>query len=177
MTTGLSPNGYVQLLRARVERLRSLARKDKTLSVAQAAGGKMWIVKRSETENASELFANDPTAQTAFHLTSGGHLDLFVRIREDGARLAEIVSYRIAVRQLPANDNSIASLRYDKSEGQPRRDWDDQVNDNPQHPWRHLHLNFDASQAANDLRLPTGEMDPILFLVSFDHWYCNTYGV
>jgi len=175
VSSTLSPNSYVQILRARVEGLRSLAREDKKLPVAQAEGGKIWIVERSESENASGLFVNDPTAQTAFQLTKGGHLNLSLRLRTKSDGLAEVASYRIAVRQLPTNVNAIESLRYDKSEGQPRRDWDDQLNDNPQHPWRHLHLNFDASQAANDLRLPTGEVDPILLLVSFDNWYCNTY--
>ena len=178
MTPELTPSSYVQLLLARVQRLGSLPREDKKLPVVQADGGKIWIVKRSEIDAPYELFENEPTAHTAFQLRGGGQLDLFLRIRKNGDGLAEVASYRIVVRQLPpTNDNSITSLRYDKSQGQPRRDWDDELNDNPQHPWRHLHLNFDASQAANELRLPTGEVDPIILLASFDHWYCNAYHV
>jgi hypothetical protein len=176
MTSGLTPKAYLQLLQARLQGLRSVVREDKNLPIASAGNGRAWIVKRCESDDASELFEDDPAAHSAFRLAGGGHLDLFLRIREN-AGLAEVASYRIAVRQLPTNDNRITSLRYDKSQGQPKRDWDEGLGENPQHPWRHLHLNFDASHPANDLRLPTGEVDPIIVLVSFDHWYCDTYDV
>jgi hypothetical protein len=136
------------------------------------------LVKRSSIYGAPDLFESQPDAQRSFDLARGGQLDVFLKVRRSRKGVAEVASYRIAIRGLPTpNENHVSSLRYDKSQGQPRRGWDDELGDNPQHPWRHLHLNFDASQAANVLRLPTGEVDPIVILASFDYWYCATYEV
>ena len=178
MTSELTPKDYLRLLEERVAGLRSLARGDRSLPIVPARSGEAWLVRRSDSYGDPGLFGNSPVAHKSFALAKGGDLDLFLRVRKNGEGRAEVASYRIAVHRLPSNGNNLVCLRFDKSQGQPRRDgWDEVLGDNPQHPWGHLHLNFDASQAANDLRLPTGEVDPIILLASFDHWYCSAYDV
>ncbi|MCY2992408.1 MAG: hypothetical protein NTY19_31690 [Planctomycetota bacterium] len=178
MTAELTPKNYLQLLGACVLGLRSLAPGRRTLQIVRSQKSESWLVKRSDTYDAPGLLAGCPAAHAPFELAKGGRLDLFLRLRTNDKGLAEIATYRLAVRQIPPNINNIVSLRLDKKEGQPRGDgWDPKLGDNPQHPWAHLHLNFDKSDRANELRIPTGEVEPIVLLMSFDHWYCNTFDV
>ena len=73
------------------------------------------------------------------------------------------------------NGIRIYVFRYDKTAGLPKeKGWNDDLRDNPQHPHCHLHLNYDVT-GANDLRLPTGSVSPILLMAAFDHWYHSTY--
>jgi hypothetical protein len=101
-----------------------------------------------------------------------------VRIREAGTKSrpeVEIEAYRITVEGLAENPNGIHAFRYDKTQGLPQgQGWDGDLKDNPQHPHCHLHLNYRV-HGANDLRLPTGAVSPVLLLAAFDHWYYSTY--
>lgn len=88
----------------------------------------------------------------------------------------EVVAYRVALFDLPSNDNRIESLRFDQSEGRPGwHGWDDVIDDNPEHPWAHMHINFHLTPDANDFRMPTGRVCPILLLLTIDHWYLRTF--
>ena len=141
----------------------------------------MWLIARG-TDEARELVEENPAARSPFELVRGGRLSLAVRVEETGksrqksSPTIEVVKYSLRFLDLPTNDNSIRCLRFDKPEGQPRGGgWEDELGDNPQHPWAHLHVNFAASEAANECRMPTGSVCPILLLRTFDHWYCSTF--
>ena len=125
------------------------------------------------------LFENNPITTKPFELVFGGNLTVYVRIRNirtSGTSELEICSYRFCVRDLKGNCNGITSFRYDKPEGQPRdSNWDKELGDNPLHPWAHLHINFDQDANANECRLPTGPICPILLLRAFNHWYRKTF--
>ncbi len=169
----MTPKSFIQMLQARVGGFRSLSQDDRNVPAKQEKPGK-WIIHRGS--NADKLFAENPQAQEPLSLVNGGTLELYLRIARKDEH-TEIVSYRIAVQKLPANDNEIVSLRYDKSAGKPGgHGWEDDLDDNPEHPWAHLHVNFDRTLTANNCRLPTGEVSPIVLLAAFDHWYFATFG-
>ena len=116
----------------------------------------------------------DPVARHPLEFIEGGRLELYVRVRSLGADTLEIVSYRITLFDLPDNVNGVKTLRFDRPEGKPGREgWDNDLNDNPQHPWSHLHVNF--HDRGNEFRMPTADVNPLLVIRSIDHWYYRTF--
>jgi len=137
-----------------------------------------WILTRG-FDAFSEIFQNDPEVSNPYELIYGGQLKLEVRVRESGTRrrpAVDVAAYQLSILGLSENPNGLECLRFDKTQGQPRGDgWDDDLGDNPQHPWSHLHINFVAREGANDCRIPVGPVCPILLISAFDHWYCSTF--
>lgn len=177
MTGDFTVSGYIQLLQARVGQCASIEPDDRVVPAKPDPKRDVWIIRRGRTFSGDQLFENDNQAQQPFQLVQGGRLEFYVRIRErrPGPSM-EVVAYRIALFDLPENDNRIESLRFDQSEGQPRRGgWDEEIGDNPEHPWAHMHLNFHLTPDANDCRMPTGRVCPILLLRTIDHWYFTTF--
>ncbi len=117
---------------------------------------------------------NDPNVNKPIELTDGGAIDLYMKIRNvDDKEEIEIQNYRIAIFDIPDNDNDIKSIRYDYDLSQKYGkgdNWDDELKDNPQHPLFHMHINFMKN---NDCRMAVGRLCPILALRTFDHWYYN----
>lgn len=171
---------YVSMLKAHVAQCACIAPEERTRVPARPSeDGNLWIVVRG-LRGLGELFMDDPDVAAPFQLTFGGAMELEVRIRErrvgNRAR-AEVAAYRFLVQDLPDNPNSLRCFRYDKSEGQPRGvGWENELGDNPQHPWAHLHVNFAATSEANHCRMPTAPVCPLLLLRAFDYWYCTTFG-
>lgn len=166
---------YIQSIQACISTCSSIHKDDQRVATRNDVSRKLWIVGRGINRSGLAVFGEDPATTKSMRLVSGGELDLFINILE-GRDGHEIVSYRIAVTHLPANPNDIQSLRYDRSEGRPNNDgWDDAIQDNPKHPWAHLHINFTGPGEANACRMPTGKIEPLLFLRAFDHWYCSQF--
>ncbi len=108
-------------------------------------------------------------------MREGGQIEFYLCLRQpDKSSEAEIVRYRLAFLDLPENPNKIGSLRYDYSTGQGHGSgWDEELGDNPEHPQAHVHINFIGDDStANNCRMPTGQVCPILILRAFDYWYC-----
>jgi hypothetical protein len=126
------------------------------------------------------LFADDPLVGQPLTLVSGGILRFRAQIREVKEKYSlrvEVEEYRMCVEELDTegNPNRMECFRYDRPAKPPQgHGWDDDLDDNPQHPHGHLHINF-ASTGANDLRMPTGLVCPILLIKAFDYWYYETY--
>jgi len=174
-----SARQYVNQLKASVSRCASIAPKDRlTVPARFDETGHTWVVVRG-FDGSEELFGNDPAVPCPFELINGGKMRLSVQIRETGKTrrpTVEVVSYRLLWVDIPNNPNDIESLRYDKPESQRRgAGWDEDLQDNPQHPHAHVHLNF-LPPGANDCRMPTASVCPILLLRAFDHWYYTTIG-
>ncbi len=169
--------GYLQQLVATIGGCKSIERADREDVPRRALDdGITWLVARGFTE--SEVTSWPDVAAPPFHLIGGGMLHLYMRIRQTGTRSSpqvEIDAYIIKLEGLAENPNGIHAFRYDKTAGLPKGEgWNDDLQDNPLHPHCHLHLNYDATDA-NDLRLPTGSVSPILLVAAFDHWYHSTY--
>jgi len=113
-------------------------------------------------------------------LVNGGILRFRAQIREVNEKYStrvDVEDYRLCVEKLDAEDNPnrMECFRYDRPARAPRGPgWDHDLDDNPQHPHGHLHINFLAA-GANDLRMPTGTVCPILLIKAFDYWYYETY--
>jgi hypothetical protein len=176
MTAIASAREYVEQLKARVSRCASITPADRaTVPAKFDTNRSTWVVTRG-FDGPEELFGDDPAVVTPFKLTCGGQMSLKVRVRERRHRppaTVEVVDYRLRLIGIPDNPNSIRSLRFDKREGQHRgAGWDDELQDNPQHPHAHVHFNFLDD---NDCRLPTASICPLLLLTAFDYWYCTTF--
>jgi hypothetical protein len=168
--------GYVQQLVVTIGKCASIARADRDdVPRRSVADGSTWVIARGFMEG--ELASWPDAAVPPFHLIYGGVLHLYMRIRQVGTKshpTVEIDAYRIKVEDLAENPNGIGALRYDKTQGMPQFEgWDDDLKDNPHHPHCHLHLNY-RELGANDLRLPTGPVSPVLLVATFDHWYYST---
>jgi len=177
MTFEGTTRGYAQQLVVTIGKCASIARPDRDdVPRRPIADGSTWVIARGFTER--ELASWPDAAVPPFRLIYGGVLHLYLRMRQVGTRSrpeVEIDAYRIKVENLADNPNGIGALRYDKTPGLTRgQGWDDDLQDNPQHPLCHLHLNYRV-RGANDLRLPTGHVSPLLLLAAFDHWYYSTY--
>jgi len=179
MIREMSAQEYLQRLKAGVSSCAAIDPGDRVrLPAKRIDTSNAWFVARGlDAEN--RLFPDDPEAHSPFNLIRGGALRLQVRvreIREGGLRRVEVEAYRFCVEGLPPNPNIVRCLRYDKSQGLPKgTGWDDCLRDNPQHPHAHMHVNF-REPDANDLRLPTGSVCPLLLLSAFGFWYLSTYG-
>ena len=177
MTAIASAREYVEQLKARVSRCASITPADRTTVPAKFdASRSTWVVTRG-FDAPEELFGDDPAVGSPFELAYGGQMSLQVRVRETRRRSSssvEVVAYRMSLVDIPDNRNSIQSLRFDKPDGQPRgAGWDEELQDNPQHPHAHVHFNF---LKENDCRLPTASVCPLLLLSAFDYWYYTTFG-
>jgi len=165
---------YVQSIQACISSCSAIDNADRRVATRNVASSELWIVGRGVNRAGLPVFGEDPASSKSMQLVSGGELELFIYIREKHAG-HEVVSYRIAITSLPPNPNDIQSFRYDRSEGRPTNDgWDEEIQDNPKHPWAHMHINFTADNA-NACRMPTGNIEPLLLLRTFDHWYCSQF--
>jgi hypothetical protein len=175
-TYTLSPKGYIQLLEARLGACASVAPEERRVAVRHDVNRNTWLIRRAPEPAEEKSLFGDTLAFQPIPLLRGGAIELFVRLRQPQKGHVEIAHYRIAFLNLPINDNGVHTLRYDQSVGQPHNDgWDNDLMDNPEHPWAHLHVNFAHTQAANALRLLTSHICPILLLRNFNHWYYDTY--
>jgi hypothetical protein len=179
MIRQMSARSYIDLLCSSIQRCSSIADTDRTIPVRAVTGSRAFLLCRGVCGGgAAGLFEGDAVASRSIQLARGGTIDLFLRLRELDSQRIEVASYNVVFRSLPSsgNPNSLHSLRYDKAGGKPRGlGWDDDLADNPQHPWAHLHINFDVSGTANDCRMATASTCPILIIKAFDHWYYSTF--
>ncbi len=179
MIEASSANDYVRKLKAHVARCSCIAPDDRAVLPARPLPDDRGVIVVRGLSEFGGLFAQDPVVVSPFGLVRGGTLRLAVRVRNvhRGKNSGvEILSYCVVAANLPENDGDIRSLRYDRPEGQPRGlGWEPDLNDNPQHPWAHIHVNFHQGGAANDCRLPTGLVCPVVLLRAFDSWYCSTF--
>jgi hypothetical protein len=171
-------NRYIQQLEATIWNCTSINRDDRTdIPRQRFAHGSTCLIRRGFSGGRMGSWS-DSSPMRPFRLIHGGELSLYLRIRQVGTRShprVEVDAYRMEVVDLGKNPSGIDALRYDKPEGLPKGPgWDDDLQDNRQHPHCHLHLNFRV-EGANDLRLPTGHVSPLLLLAAFDHWYYSTY--
>ena len=179
MSTASNAREYAERLVACISRCASIDPQQRTMLPRKFDERKgTWILTRG-FDAFSEIFQNDPEVGNPYDLVCGGQLKLAVRVREIGTGRSlsvDVATYRLSILGLGNNPNDLQCLRFDKPEGQPRGDgWDEELGDNPQHPWSHLHINFAATRA-NDCRIPVGPVCPILLIRAFDHWYCSTFG-
>lgn len=174
-----SARQYVQHFKAMVSRCASIDPEDRlTLPCKHDETGSTWVVIRG-LDARGQLFGDDQVVSHPFMLVFGGRMSLHVRVRDKAPRnrqpTVEVVSYRLSLVEIPDNPNGIQSLRFDKPEGQPQgAGWDEDLQDNPQHPHAHVHFNF-LPPGDNDCRLPTASVCPLLLLSAFDHWYYATF--
>ncbi len=177
MRQDLSARAYIQLLNARIGHCKSILPEDRAIPTKSDSKQRVWILRRGGIGKEDPLF-DDELAQQPLILLKGGRIEFYLRLRLLARKQhqVEIASYRVAFFGLPNNSNHIRSFRYDQSEGQPRDEgWDDDIGDNPMHPWAHLHVNFAENSHSNDFRLPTGPICPILLMCAFDRWYCSNF--
>jgi len=169
----VSVKGYIQMLQAAIAQCSAIEdESERFISRDFDEDRKRWILQRS-SEYAP--LPEDNLAGTPIPLAGGGLLEIFVRIRALPDKKARIISYRIGMIELPKNPNDLLAFRYDRSEGKPGgRGWDDDLNDNPEHPWGHLHVNYTAP-GANELRLPTGDLCPVVLIRSMMYWYTGRF--
>lgn len=181
-------NDYIGLLQTKIEGCASIEEDDRMLPHIYDKTKTEWVIQRDadKDKKGTTLFENNPAASRPMVLREGGQIEFYLRLRQlrqpnnlSKVEKVEIVHYRLTFLDLPKNPNNISSLRYDYSTSQKRgRDWDDDLGDNPGHPQAHVHINFKftgSDGTANDLRMPTGQVCPILILRAFDYWYCETF--
>jgi hypothetical protein len=175
-----SPREYLQFLQARIPSLRAFRKgRDWDLEIPavpiQTKGKVSWMAGRGSAVS-EELIEKYPDSKTPLALRKEGLVELFFRM-ESLRNGLKVVSYRLAVIDLPDNPYGLRSFRYDWGQGASRGDgWDRELADNPQHPMAHLHINF-LSADDRDCRLPTAPVCPVLFLCALDHWYCSTFKI
>jgi hypothetical protein len=175
MIVDYSINSYIELLRTHILSCYSIEENDANLPY-KLANEQICIICRSRSDVDTNLFKDTPEAGTSIDLNRDGQADLYIRIRKYGRYQIEIQKYRLAIFGIPDNNNRILSMRYDYTgnihEEQIKLAWDNELNDNPQHPMSHLHVNFLLD---NNCRLAVGQVSPILALKAFDHWYYETF--
>lgn len=137
-----------------------------------------------EEEKQLKHFKDQQRARKPLPILGGGSFKLFIKCSATGnQKHADIVSYTLRFVDLKTK-NGIHCFRYDKDLGVPRGrpDWDEELEDAPSHPAHHLHINFVKPKEGqyepdNDLRLPTGDVDPVMILRSVDYWYSRVLGL
>lgn len=177
MRRNYTARGFIQLLRARIGTCSSIEPDDRDVPVRHDASKKIWWVSRGEAgDSVPSLFEDDEIANAPFRLVRGGQISLYIRMREQQDRTLEILSYRIDSR-LPDNETGVTSLRFESdNRGRKGAGWDEELQDNPEHPLNHLHLNYLKGVGANTCRMPTGEICPIILLRAVDYWYVSMLG-
>ena len=179
MIKGLTGQSYVHLLRARASGCEAIEPGDRTIPALRSERDDGFTIGRG-AEGARKLIEHDATAENPLKLVHGGEMQLFVRIRPHDKFSVEVTTYRVALYGLPDNCYNLKSLRYDW-EAKPARElrkangWDEQVEDNPEHPLAHLHLNY-LPPGDRNCRLPTSPVCPILLICALNYWYCRTFG-
>jgi hypothetical protein len=167
---------YIQRMNAYLRSARSIiahTELDTQVPAKQMAAAKneTWVIGRGD-----EYYAvtRDERGEQPYSLLPQGRMHLFVRIKRkaiDDTEGVEAVAYNLKFMDLCDNDNKVTSLRFDRSSGKPGWNWDETLQENVEHPWQHLHVNFHHSVLANDLRLITGFVCPIVAITNFAHWY------
>lgn len=113
-------------------------------------------------------FKDKTLARDPLFIVRGGEFKFFIRLNASQSPLIEKYSFRfIGLRR---SKNGVHSLRFDRDLNTPTRhdDWDQQMQDAPSHPAHHLHVNFEED---NNMRLPTGIVDPLMIIASINYWY------
>lgn len=168
-------NDYLQVVRSQLRLCKSIRTEDQEISRKPFKSGLFF--NRGTSKLSTTMFASDPLALSPIPLKVGGRIELFLQAQLAGTGV-KVMAYRIAFLEIPRNDNSISSLRFDLPGSAPSGiGWDNDLHDNPKHPKSHLHINFDGSTGANELRLAVGPVCPLALLRSFDHWYCKAFCV
>jgi len=178
MKRTLTAKAFIQLLHARLQACSSVVPDDRRIAIKHSNDENVWLLQRSSPNRAGEgsLFESDDLALTRIKLRGGAEIELFIRVRQTGRGQYEVAHYRIAFFNLPENPNRVRELRYDQSQGMPAGSgWDEDLEDNPEHPWAHLHVNFLDHADANALWLVTGPVCPIVLLRNLNHWYYETF--
>jgi hypothetical protein len=162
---------FLQLLKARIGSCWSIEREDRVVPMKPDPAHKVWVVLRGEAGPNAHLFGDDEKAELPFHLVRGGEISLYIHIRERADRRIELRYYRVSIC-LPENPTGVTSLRFENDNtGRHGPSWDADLQDNPEHPLNHLHINFLKGIDANKCRMPTGEICPIVLLMAVDYWY------
>ena len=180
MSTASNAREYAKRLVACLGRCASIDPQQRTMLPRKFDERKStWILTRGFSAF-SEIFQNDPEVGNPYELIHGGLLKLEVRVRDTGTKQSpafDVAAYQLSILDLGDNPNDLRCFRFDKPQSQRRGDgWDDELDDNPQHPKSHLHINFTASEAANNCRIPVAPVCHILLFSAFDYWYCSTFG-
>ena len=175
MTRAYTALQFVSLLKSRIGNCSSIELRDRNIPVKHAAQ-KLWVALRGDAGGiAASLFEEDELAKEPFQLVSGGSIGLYIRIRERQDKTIDVASYRIDVR-VPDNSNGVSSLRFENdNSGKSGPGWDDDLQDNPEHPLNHLHINYLRGVEANKCRMPTGVICPIVLMRAVDYWYQCTF--
>jgi hypothetical protein len=134
-------------------------------------GEEIVYIGRGLDENEIKIFQNDQyLASDPLLIEKGGEFKFLIKIIATQEAPLIFEKYSLRFIGLTKSKNSIHSLRFDKDLNTPRRcdDWDDDMEDAPSHPTHHLHINFEKD---NQMRLPTGEINPLMIISSIDCWY------
>jgi len=128
----------------------------------------IFCIGRGLDENEIKIFQDKKLASDPLLIKEGGEFKFFIRMNTSDLNLFEKYSFRFI--GLTKSKNGIHSLRFDKDLNTLRgcSDWDDDMQDAPSHPVHHLHINFEDD---NQMRLPTGDIKPLMIIASIDYWY------
>ena len=128
----------------------------------------IFYIGRGLDENEIKIFQDKKLASDPLLIKEGGEFKFFIRMNTSDLNLFEKYSFRFI--GLTKSKNGIHSLRFDKDLNTLRgcSDWDDDMQDAPSHPVHHLHINFEDD---NQMRLPTGDIKPLMIIASIDYWY------
>ena len=175
MILDLTLNEYIQQVKMCIAQCGVMDPAEREISHRRDETGAVWLIGRGNEIDQSGLFDAGAQPVHPFPLTKGGRIHLYIRIRSAGTTnqpSTRIANYRLRFLDIQDNENEIRSIRYDGDEGLPKSEgWDEDLQDNPHHPRFHAHVGFHNSPEANNLRLPTGFVNPILVIKAFDHWY------
>jgi hypothetical protein len=173
-------NEYLQLFRSAIGRCNSIPNGERHIPWKKTENGKVLLFNRGPQAppNIKESFKTDSIAMRPLGLEKGGSIEVFLQVQVSESKAISVAAYRIAFLDIPQDGqgNRIQSLRFEcEGKEDKKLGWDDELEDNPQHPNDHLHINFDASPTANDLRLAVGRICPMVLIRSFDYWYWKTF--
>jgi len=130
----------------------------------------IFYIGRGLDENEIKNFQDKKLASDPLLIEKGGEFKFLIKIIASQPNPPTIEKYSFRFIGLTKSKNGIHSLRFDKDLSVPRRrsDWDDDMKDAPSHPVHHLHINFEDD---NQMRLPTGDIKPLMIIASIDYWY------
>lgn len=125
-------------------------------------------IGRGLDESEVKWFQDKSLASEPLLIKKGGEFKFLIKMI--GSHPDPLENYSFRFIGLTKSKNGIHSLRFDKDLNTPRGrlDWNDDINDAPSHPAHHLHINFEED---NQMRLPTGAIDPLILIGSIDYWY------
>jgi|GEM_PF-3252052 hypothetical protein len=136
----------------------------------KSKGEEIVYIGRGLDEKEIESFKDKELASDPLLIEKGGEFKFLIKIIASQPNPPIIEKYSFRFIGLTKSKNGIHSLRFDKDLSAPRgrSDWDDDMQDAPSHPVHHLHINFEED---NQMRLPTGFINPIMIISSIDYWY------